>query len=322
MFDTVLVAGRGVLTARVVRTCQRLGARTVTVHSQADAGAPHAVHADESLLLGGPDPATTYLDGRKVIEAAGQAAAQALHPGSGPLATSAAFAQSVVDAGLVWLGPPPAVLAALAAWTAAPHREGRRVVVHVLGLADGSLEVVADHARSAGLVVCPAPGLPEGARDRLHSAALAAAAEHGMVGPATVELALDAGDTPAVVGLGVGATLEQAAVELATGVDLAEQQLRISGDAPVKAGAVDPGGVALQQRLRAAGAGVLTAWQPPDGEGVRVEAGYAEGAEVLPYDDLLAALTVWAPDATTAGERLQAATAAWVVDGVPLLRPA
>ena len=317
MFDTVLVAGRGVLSGRVVRSCQRLGARAVTVHSAADAGAPHTAAADESLLLGGDDPATTYLDGRKLIEAAGQAAAQALHPGGGPLAGSAAFAQSVLDAGLAWVGPPPAVLEALAAQPAgAPG--GRRIVVELLGLRDGQVDVVADLEGRSGVVACPAPDLTPAGRAAAHAVAVRAGQAMGLVGPGAVELV--AGADPVVARAAAGLRVEHPVVELVTGLDVVAQQLLLAaGTAPSYDATRAPGGVALQVALRAAAPGELTAWQPATGEHVHVETGYAEGDRTTTYDDLLGTLAVWAPDRESAATRLQAARTAWVLRGVPLL---
>jgi acetyl-CoA carboxylase biotin carboxylase subunit len=111
VFDTVLVADRGEIALRIVRTCQRLGIKAVTVHSEADAKALHAVEADESVLLGPAPAAQSYLDAVRVIEAAQQTRAEAVHPGYGYLAEDAVFAQAVLDAGLAWVGPSPEVIA-------------------------------------------------------------------------------------------------------------------------------------------------------------------------------------------------------------------
>ena len=102
MFDTVLIADRGDTALLVVRACQRLGIKAVSVHADADAKDPHATEADESVLLG---DLTSYADEVAVLEAARQTGAQAVHPGAGPLARSDSFAQAVEGAGLSWIGP-------------------------------------------------------------------------------------------------------------------------------------------------------------------------------------------------------------------------
>ena len=103
----VLVANRGEIAARVIRSCRRLGIQVVAVYSDADAEAPYVALADRAVRLPGVSSTETYLDGAAVIAAAVAAGADAIHPGYGFLSENPGFARDVMAAGLTWIGPSP-----------------------------------------------------------------------------------------------------------------------------------------------------------------------------------------------------------------------
>ncbi|MDE0946271.1 MAG: ATP-grasp domain-containing protein, partial [Sphingobium sp.] len=112
MIQSLLIANRGEIACRIIRTARAMGIRTVAVYSDADAQALHVRDADEAVHIG-PSPAReSYLKGDRIIAAARQTGAQAIHPGYGFLSENAEFAQAVIDAGLIWVGPnPPSITA-------------------------------------------------------------------------------------------------------------------------------------------------------------------------------------------------------------------
>src|SRR3974390_1053727 len=105
-FASLLIANRGEIAVRVVRTAKRLGIRTIAVYSDADASAAHVAAADEAVPIGPPPARESYLNIDAIIEAAGKSAAEAVHPGYGFLSENARFAEACAAAGIVFVGPP------------------------------------------------------------------------------------------------------------------------------------------------------------------------------------------------------------------------
>ncbi|MCX5078307.1 ATP-grasp domain-containing protein [Streptomyces sp. NBC_00424] len=151
----VLIANRGEIAVRVARACRDAGIGSVAVYADPDRDALHVRVADEAFALGGDTPAASYLDIAKVLRAAADSGADAIHPGYGFLSENADFAQAVLDAGLTWIGPPPQAIRDLGDKVAARHIAQRAGAPLVAGTPDpvsGSEEVVA-FAKEHGLPI-------------------------------------------------------------------------------------------------------------------------------------------------------------------------
>ncbi|MFD0025976.1 acetyl/propionyl/methylcrotonyl-CoA carboxylase subunit alpha [Streptomyces sp. NPDC058382] len=166
MFDTVLVANRGEIAVRVIRTLRELGVRSVAVFSDADADARHVREADTAVRIGPAPAAESYLSADRLLEAARRTGAQAVHPGYGFLAENAAFARSCAEAGLVFIGPPATAISLMGDKIRAKETVSAAGVPVVPGstgseLTDGQL---ADAAREIGMPVLLKPSAGGGGK--------------------------------------------------------------------------------------------------------------------------------------------------------------
>ncbi|WP_371301175.1 biotin carboxylase N-terminal domain-containing protein [Nocardioides sp.] len=151
----VLVANRGEIAVRVIRACKDAGIGSVAVYADPDRDAIFAALADEAYALGGSTPAETYLDIAKILDVAKRAGADSVHPGYGFLAENAGFAQAVLDAGLIWIGPPPAAIEKLGDKVQARHIAAKVGAPQVVGTPDPveSADEVVAFAEEHGLPI-------------------------------------------------------------------------------------------------------------------------------------------------------------------------
>ncbi|MEH1164846.1 biotin carboxylase N-terminal domain-containing protein [Micromonospora sp. CPCC 205539] len=177
MIESLLVANRGEIARRIIRTAKRLGIRAIAVYSEADADLPFVAEADEAVLIGPPNPAQSYRNTEAILAAAKSTAAQAIHPGYGFLSENAEFARTVEASGLIWVGPDAGAITAM----------GDKINARNLMAAAG---------------VPVAPGTTDPAADL--DAAVTAAAEIGY--PVMVKAAAGGG------GMGMGVAVDEAAL--------------------------------------------------------------------------------------------------------------
>ena len=415
----VLIANRGEIALRVIRACHEEGLEAVAVYSVADQAAPHVRAADRAVAIGPASPSQSYLSIDRLLAAARESGADAIHPGYGFLAERAAFAEAVERAGLIFVGPPASAIKAMGDKTEARRRmeaakvpivpgasapsedlkaareaadaigypvmvkaaaggggKGMRVVSGEDALA-GALEsarsealkafgdatvylekfierprhieiqVLADRERTIHLgerecsiqrrhqklvEEAPSPVVTPELRERMGSAAVAAARAVGYLGAGTCEFLVSSEGSFYFLEMNTRIQVEHPVTELTYGVDLVREQLRIAGGLPMQPtlGGLQPRGWALECRITSEdpannflpSTGRIEYLRVPTGPGVRWDSGVDIGDDVtLHYDSLLAKVIVWAPDRTQALARMSRALNELVVVGVATNQP-
>jgi acyl-CoA carboxylase subunit alpha len=404
VITTLLVANRGEIARRIMRTASAMGITTVAVYSDGDAGAPHTWEADRAVSLPGRSAAQTYLNIDALLAAAAAAGADAVHPGYGFVSERAAFARAVIAAGLTWVGPPPEVIEilgdkraakALMAGVGVPVLQtwdlpggpgpggtgpgpggiplpllvkaaaggggkGMRVVSTAGDLADAvaaarreaqaafgdpavfgeryitgarhvEIQILADDHGGAVhcferecsiqrryqkiIEECPSPALDEDLRERMGTAALAAAKAAGYRNAGTVEFVLEPSGEFWFLEVNTRLQVEHPVTEAVTGLDLVREQLLVAQGLPLSVTQADLAttGHAIEARLYAedpaAGflpaSGTLLDWCPAADPACRWDSGVEAGSEAgLEFDPMLAKVIAHAPTRTEAALRL------------------
>src|SRR5256714_108991 len=300
MIDSLLVANRGEIARRIIRTAKRLGVRTVAVHSQPDAGLPFVVKAAAGGggmgMAAAFDEATLRTEFEKVR----------------------GFAERMFGDGSVLIERYfPRV---------------RHIEVQILGLADGRVVALGERECSVQrrnqkvLEESPSPAVSAELRERLCAAAVRAGEAGGYPNARTVEGPPDPATRELFfLEMNTRLQVEHPITESVYGVDLVEEQLRVASGLPptFDPAALAPQGHAIELRINAEdpkrflpGPGAISTWVEPAGDGIRVASGYAAGTTVTPnYDSLMAKLIVSGPDRATVIERAKAALAAFQIAG-------
>src|SRR5437773_2743839 len=319
MFNRILVANRGEIAVRIMRACRELSVPTVAVYSDPDADAPFVRYAHESIPLGGEKLSETYLNIRKVVDAAVKAAADAIHPGYGLLSENPAFPEACKEAGIVFIGPPPAAMRAMGG--KAPARElVRSLGVPVTPGSEGIVPRVED-----GLPIAERIGYP---------VLVKATAGGGGIGmkiardPEELKAAFDATRRMAVASFGDGRLLLEKYLD-----DPRHVEIQVAADEHGRTVHLFERECSVQRRFQKIieedpaknfmpNPGTITRWDEPGGPHVRLDSGVAPGSVVsFHYDPLLAKLIVWAGDRPLAIRRMQRALAEFKVEGLKTTIP-
>lgn len=414
----LLIANRGEIARRIHRACAALGIQTVLVVSDPDATSLATTEVDEVVSLGGSTARDSYLNGAKIIEAAINTGCDAIHPGYGFLSEDPDFAQAVVDAGLIFVGPSPESIRALGVKTTARATVVQAGVPVTPGSVGGASDAeLAEAAKTIGLPViikaaaggggrgmrivrdagelqdsleraraealknfgsdavylekfideprhvevqlfgdkhgnvihfgtrdcssqrrhqklleeAPAPFLDEETRERIHSAAVAAARSVGYYNAGTAEF-LVKGREFYFLEINTRIQVEHPITEAITGVDLVQLQLKVAmGESlPFRQEAIGFSGHAIELRINAEDVcenfrpaiGTLLDWQRPDLPDVREDCGYQVGDSVPPfYDSLISKVIVHAPTRCEAIYRSFQFLKRYRIEGIPTTIP-
>ena len=327
----VLVANRGEIAVRVIRAARDAGLPSVAVYADPDADSLFVKLADEAFALNGMTPAETYLDVAKILAIAERTGANAIHPGYGFLAENADFAQAVLDAGLIWIGPPPAAIDALGDKVKARHIETQCLAdSHGNGGGVSTRDCSLQRRHQKLVEEAPAPFLTDEQIDRLYTSSKAILKEAGYIGAGTCEFLVAQDGRISFLEVNTRLQVEHPVSEEVTGIDLVREMFRIADGEELGYGDPEVRGHSIEFRINAEDAGrnfmpapgTLTAWQAPSGPGVRVDHGYNAGMSVPgSFDSLVAKIIVTGADREQAIARSRRALSETVLEGMPTVIP-
>jgi acetyl/propionyl-CoA carboxylase alpha subunit len=348
MFKKILIANRGEIAVRIIRTCREMGIQTVAVFSDVDTAAAHVLEADEAVLLGESEPSRSYLNIDRIMDAARSSGAEAIHPGYGFLAENPDFAERCETAGINFVGPPSSVIRDLGNKTLARTMEMEAACLSAASEAekafgDGSLylekclkaprhvefQILADqHGNVVHLFEreCSIQRRHQKIIEETPSPAMTALAS-GYVNAGTVEFLLDQSGQFYFLEVNTRLQVEHPITEMTTGIDLVREQLEIAAGSALtfKQKDIIQRGHAIECRIYAEdpevnffpSPGLIVVHREPSGPGIRNDCGVYEGFEVpVEYDPILSKLVVTAGTREAVRRRMIRALKSYVILGI------
>jgi propionyl-CoA carboxylase alpha chain len=342
MIRKILIANRGVIALRIMRTCRRLGIGSMAVYSDADEKSPHAHFADEAVALGPSNGPQAYMDKERILKAAKQVNADAVHPGSGFLGADADFVARCENAGLIFIGPTSDTLRnvlrarelvtgrGISVAPDAIDPAARRIEFQIIGDRHGNVVNVfaldCSIQQEGRTLFTESPGSDPGSVfARMAEAAITLARDVGLCGAASIQFLLAPSGEFHWLGMEPFLSLQHAVTEAATGTDLVELQLEVAAGSPLRGDVhrlpshvVGASLCADETANGHATTQTIHAWNPPHAtDDSRFDSGVEEGTQVPLFDPLLAELIC--RDATRDGaiRKLYHALKTLWVGGVP-----
>ncbi len=331
----LLVANRSEIAVRVFRACKELGITSIAIYSEIDRDAFHLGFADEAYYVGETPAAESYLNIGRIIEAARKGRADGVHPGYGFLAENPTFAQTVLDAGLIWVGPPPAAIRAMGDKVSARKVAGEAGVPTVPG--------TLDPASGPEDIESPSPVVDPDLRAQMGAAAVKLCRHAGYFSVGTAEFLLEEASPGDKTGektgprfyfleLNTRLQVEHPVTELVSGLDLVKEMIWVAEGRPLHFTQEEASmrGHAIECRINAEdparnfmpSPGTITEYREPAGPGIRVDAGAGRGTTISEfYDSLIAKLICYGANRTEAIQRMRRALDEYRLEGVTTTIP-
>src|SRR6266571_1823963 len=328
MFRKILIANRGEIAVRIIRTCRKLGINTVAIYSEPDLKSQHVIYADEAYNIGPGQPSESYLNIPKIVKVAKTSKAEAVHPGYGFLAENPQFARECEEAGLIFIGPRSKILASAANKFGSRETADRAGVPTIPG-SKRQLETADEaenEARRLGFPVLIKASFGGGGRGMR----IVKATKYENAG--TVEFVQSAGGKFYYLETNKRIQVEHLITEMVTGVDIVEQQIRTADGEGLgfSQEEIEFNGAAMNCRINAEdpsrgfapSPGRVEEFVPPGGPGIRVDTAMIDGA-VIPeyYDSLIAKIASHGRTREEAIQRLKGALSETIVIGLETTIP-